>query len=135
MADLGEGLYARLSGQAAIAAAVGTRIYRETLPQAASLPSILIHVPSDNPLTDLEGAVGHGFAMVEFYCLALTAAEAWQIRELVRDALIGYQGEDAGIYFRGCEPLGGRMDRDQPNEGSQAWRHMAIDEFRIGYQW
>ena len=71
-----EDLFARLSGDAAVAALVGTRIYPIRAPQAAALPRIVFARQEGENLGTLNGRGTHDRLQVLVECFAATVEQA-----------------------------------------------------------
>lgn len=86
MNALEEALYDKLAGSAAIAAAVGTRIYRQAAPPGASHPLIVYahHAGGDENETPVDSLDVHYRVTA---ISAESADEAGDIEELIRTAL------------------------------------------------
>lgn len=91
-------IYARLSGDAAVAALVGTRIYPQEGPENAVYPLIIYFQVSggDKSSRGLTGAQKHFRTLQQVDILARTPAEAIAIAAAVRAALDGHVNQSWG---------------------------------------
>lgn len=94
-------LYSILSGNAAVAAVVSTRIYRSVLAQGVTKPAIVIRIPSTRQVESLQGSSGVAYSNVEFGAYAATEEAAQSLGELIRLALENYKGTAASVVVQG----------------------------------
>ncbi len=101
------GLYARLAGDAAVAALVATRIYPAVVPQGATLPAITYQRVAGTSELAHSGPSGLGRARFQVDCWAEAYAAAIDLGEAVRACLHGYRGAFDGAVVGGVVMLDG----------------------------
>ena len=95
-----EDLFARLSGDAAVAALVGTRIYPIRAPQAAALPRIVFARQEGENLGTLNGRGTHDRLQVLVECFAATVEQARALATAATLALDAWRGTGAVNWCR-----------------------------------
>lgn len=136
---LPEALRTYLISKAAVTAIVGAgdaaRIYPDVLPQGATLPAIAYEVISQDSEEHLEGISGLAHSRVRVECYAATRMAADALAELVRLApLQGYRGLMGTLFANGVSLEGGpRFGREQPTAGSDVWRYMTRQDYKISH--
>lgn len=81
-------LYAILSGDAAITALVGTRIYPDAMPEETTYPAIVFSRTSTEPVGTISGQRFGEFASMQVGCWAKTRGASDAVATAVTDALI-----------------------------------------------
>lgn len=86
------GIYSLLTGDAGVAALLGTRVYPEVLPQNPSYPAITYQVVSGGSEYEMEGPANQASPRVQIDCYAESAEGAIALKGAVMAALSGYRG-------------------------------------------
>jgi hypothetical protein len=139
MADLGTAVRGYLAANSGVAAAVGTRIYPDVLPQGYSVKAGGALTYTIIPGTHdhlLNGLAGIGRNRIEFAAFASTRAGANLIEQAVKKSgLIGFTGAMGGMLIESVTYDGGPETRDEgPTDGSQEHRYLTIFDFMFAYQ-
>lgn len=92
MKDIRAGLFAFFSADAAISAAVSTRIYPIKLPQGVKLTSIVYTRVSGQGDYKMEGPTGYTRPRYQIDAWAPTADAAVSLANFIKDALDGFTG-------------------------------------------
>lgn len=108
----GDIIYAKLTGAAAVAAIVATRVYPNDAPLDVDLPCAYYEVQ----LTDaVDGSAPMQGVQVSVGCLAHTEATAHSLAAAVDGALNGISAYSGGTWLRGLTRLGRTESRDAEN--------------------
>lgn len=92
MSTVEDFFYDRLSGDAAVSAIVGARIYRIKMPDNPTLPAITYYTSYGDTIEDFKGYGGMKMPVMVVDCWARSAGAAQDLAEKVRLALHGYSG-------------------------------------------
>ena len=95
------GLYAFLTGDAAIGALIGTRMYPGNWPQKPTFPAIRYFVAGGERPHSTQGALGHAKPRFQIDCAGKDALKAWELADLVRKKIDGYRGPMGDIEVQG----------------------------------
>jgi len=79
-------LYSALSGNGAVSALVGTRVYPDIAPQEGSLPAIVFERSDTEYVNTIHGTAVAQRASMEIWCMAETRASAEQVCNAVETA-------------------------------------------------
>ena len=139
MADLGTAIRGYLIANAGVAAAVGTRIYPDVLPQGYSVASgaaltyTIIDTIHDHLINGLSGIAR---SRIEFAAYAATRASANALAELVRASdLVGFTGLMGDVWIESVMLESGIQTLDErPTDGSQQHRYLTVFDYLIAYQ-
>lgn len=88
----------RLQAVGAVTALVGTRVYRQEIPQGAALPYIGLRKVGSPRLQNLEGPTGEEDCRFEVACFGSDAGEAENVAEAVRGAMSGWRDLSVGVH-------------------------------------
>lgn len=136
MADIGAATRTKLIGTSAVAAILGTRVYPDQLPQAATLPAAVYFVVSGNEEVDLAGTTGVTHARVQIDCYAVTRLAANALATAVRNALAATheRGTWGTVVTLGTTPAGSeRYDTQTRGDGSDQVDYITSRDFLISY--
>lgn len=125
MPDMPSALHARLTGDAAVSAAVGTQVFWSIVPQTAILPYVRMQVISDPRPADLDGAEIARETRVQVDCFAKTYKTARQLAEAVVTATAEPEIV-AGIVFGRIKAEGPR-DLGEDVDGKIFIHRMSMD--------
>ena len=85
-------LYAIAAADAGVAALVGTRIYRERLPQGETLPALVYQQVSELPDLAHSGPAGTSSLRYQFNCYGANPTAAEALKNALVTAFHGYSG-------------------------------------------
>ena len=122
-------LRAYVLADAAIAAAVGARMYPRRLPQVPTLPALVYQRIDTRRLHDLDGPDGLPRPRVQITVWAANVQGATDTAALVRGRLDGYRGAWGDVTVGSCLCVGER-DLDDPETG----RMGVAQDYMIQYQ-
>lgn len=91
---------ALLTGDAATAALVGTRVYPATYPQTAVDPCVRYRKVAGGPGMTMAGSDGLAAEQIQVDVRALTAASALSIRDAIVAKLHGFKGQQGDVMFQ-----------------------------------
>lgn len=115
MADLQTALHARLTGDASIGAAIGTRAYWTNVPQGAALPHVRMQTISDVRPQHMQGYHRARNTRLQVDVFAATYAQARSISERII-GLMAQPATVAGVRFGRCTAQGPiDMGEDTPD--------------------
>jgi hypothetical protein len=97
MATLEDAIYNILANDAAVAAVVGTRIYRVRMPDNPTFPAITYQTTYGTQVESFTGYSGLKMPVVAIDCWGKTAKVTQELAEKVRTALHGYSGTYSDI--------------------------------------
>uniref|UniRef100_A0A6M3KE64 DUF3168 domain-containing protein n=1 Tax=viral metagenome TaxID=1070528 RepID=A0A6M3KE64_9ZZZZ len=100
MAEVEQGVFARLSGQAGVTAIVGTKIYPLIAPPDASLPFVVCTKISDIKHHAVSNDISLTVARVQVDSMSTSHAQAISLSHAVRVALQDYAGTTGGVGFQ-----------------------------------
>jgi len=123
-----EALYARLTGDAQVAAIVGTRVRPIKLKQGDSTPALSYFEVFGVHETGLSGSHGAATSMFQIDCWGKGYAEVRNLGEKVRLALHNWRGTLGGTEVQGVYAVETQEDYDQDAE-----LYRKIVECRIAY--
>lgn len=106
-----EAIFAHLSADAGVSAAVSDRVYPVELPRPPLYPAIVYHRISAPREHTHDGSAKFASPRFQFDCLAGTFLEARRIQEAVRVALDGFKGTMGGVG--GVEVHGAFVEDDR----------------------
>ena len=89
MADLNEAVYSALSGDGALGALVGARIWNTQRSEADTLPSLVFQRVSTFPVNSSDGVDGLAGVRYQLDAYASTLASASSVIYAARDAILG----------------------------------------------
>ena len=120
MALIGELLYARLTGNASLAALVGTRVHPDMLPQNVTYPAICYVQVSRVEVVRkpvAAGAVGGKLAIVrgtfQLDCYAATYMQAHQVALTAAAAAYGWRDKANGVIVARVTDIGDVNDSEE----------------------
>lgn len=116
-----------LTGDAGVAALVGTRIYWNTLPQGSVKPSICLHLISEINTHTMGGTVDLEDSTVQVDCWAGTLADSLAVSEAAKLILDGYSGTVAATVFQGVFKTNERQDFSKPSNGNGELHRVSSD--------
>lgn len=96
MPTINESLYTILTGNAALAALVGTRVYPVKLPQKVVYPAIVFTKLGGPRAHSQDGSSGFVQGLFAFDCWADTNAVASAVEKALKDTLDGYRDVHTG---------------------------------------
>lgn len=136
MADVGAQLRTYLIGITAVSDLIGTRCYPDGPPQGATLPCLAYTVVDTVNEEDLEGSAGLAHSRVQIDAYAATRKAANALANAVQFApLQGFRGNMGTLRVAGVSLVAGpRYGRDEPVDGSDTWRYLASQDFRISHE-
>lgn len=91
-----------LLAHAPLKALIDNRVHWDAMPQGLPLPGIVMFVVSGVTEYTYQGRSSLVMTRVQFDCRGVSAAEARQVAEALRDRLSGYSGVFSGFQFQGC---------------------------------
>jgi len=94
-----EAIIQRLLGTAGVSAIVGTRVFPGSVPQASSLPAIVINTISGGPQYADDGEIGLDETRIQIDCWAETYSAAKLLGRQVRASLSAFVGTVDGVVF------------------------------------
>lgn len=94
-----EDIYSFLTGNAGVAALVGTRVYPLMLPQDCTLPAVAYRRVDTPRIYSHQGYSGLARPRFQFDCLAASYASASAVAEAVRSAFAGWREAYGGTAF------------------------------------
>jgi hypothetical protein len=99
---IGKAIYSKLTGDAAVAALLGTRVYPEQAPQDGRTFPLVVYAASDEEVVrSYAGSSGLESRNVTIECAARTYAQAQDLAAAVKAALDGADGVFGGVTVRG----------------------------------
>lgn len=116
---VGDVIYARLNGNAAVAALVGTRIQPKASPQGAANPRIVYRKVSGEALGSFDGPNGQAVYRVQLdlyagsYDQVDALADAVKLRVADGGPLDGFRGTAGGVTVQACYRVN-ESDVDEP---------------------
>lgn len=111
-----EAVRTKLTGTAAVAALVGTRIYPLYLPTDTTLPAVAYERISTRRNYAHGGQQSPTTARLQYDVIATTLAGAMAVGDAIRVALSGYTGTSAGVKIASCL-LTNELSQDEPDTG------------------
>lgn len=87
--DIEEHIFARLSGDAALAALVGAKVYPVICPPGTAAPYVIFQKVGTDPATVHDGAGELAHDLYQFSCVGATYAQARAVRAALKAALDG----------------------------------------------
>lgn len=138
MADIGIALRSKLTGTTAVATILGTRIYPDKPPQAATLPFAIYYGVSGTDEPGLSGLLGRAEQRIQVDAYASTRPAANALALAIRDALTSSWGRGtwgptgATVVVSGCVPEGGeRYDTQGLGDGSDEDQYITSRDYLI----
>lgn len=132
--DIGSSINTHILAQSSVTAICADRGYPENLPQGCLLPAFTYEVISDIPQHHLGGMSGPRMARLQIDSYAATRKQANELDEAILALFASTpRGTFGGTFcntIQGQERLSGS---DQPIDGSDAWRYIAIRDYLIWY--
>ena len=122
-------LRAYMLADAAVAVAVGTRMYARKLPQGPTLPALAYQRIDTRRQHDMAGPDGLPRARVQITAWGANVQAATETAALVRGRLDGYRGTWGDVTVGACLCVGER-DIDDPETG----RAGVAQDYMIQYQ-
>lgn len=113
------------------------RIHPRRLPQKAgqSPRAIVYHKISDLTETHMAGVVSVSHAIMQFDCYGRSPDEADDLRETLKKQLDALgRGQVGNVFVAGLEHAGDRDGDDDPIDGGDAARFIAMVDYRFSYQ-
>lgn len=92
-----EAIRSQLLADAAVAALVTDRVYPKKLPQGPTFPAVVYHRVGTGRAMSQAGVDGLAEARFQFDCHARTYAQARELAEKLRLALVDFQGSMGGV--------------------------------------
>lgn len=130
MAELEAGLYALCVADAAVAAAIGTRMYPLIIPQGEALPAIAYQRISARRIGAQDGPTGLARARIQLRIVGSSYATAKSTATAVRELLDGYKGVAGGVTIESCW-----LDNDDDAEdGTVTTNRLVFQDYLIMYQ-
>ncbi len=112
-------LYAYLSLYAPLAALVGTRVYPSIAPSSAAFPYVTVQRLAVASIYHMGGASATHDTLVQVDCWALTAIQAQQIADVIRQSLDGQPAVWDGLEIDGVFVENELDDAEPAEDGSQ----------------
>jgi len=135
MPDVGASLRSFILTDVSIAAAVGTRIYSDHLPQNATLPAITYQVISEIANENLTSSDELDEARVQIDCYGSTRSAANSLQQDVRNLLMAYRGKPGDLYFKTItQATGQQYLTDRPESGTDHHRYITSQDFSVFYE-
>lgn len=119
MVSAHEAIYAKLSGDSAVRALVGDRIYPARTPQDTTLPKIVFTTITEGRAPTMAGSSGAVNPRIQIDCWADSNAGADALADAVRLALDGYRGTVASVQIRSCFLDSKRDAIVEPRDGTE----------------
>lgn len=116
MALLGDAIYGVLSGNGAVAALVGTRIYPVTRDQDEGLPAVTYQIIGGESTQRHEGPSNHSKTRVQFDSWADTATASRNLADAVRQALDRYKGTSNGFKVQNTQVAAPPVEDFEPGQ-------------------
>ena len=122
-----------------VAAAVGARIYPQSIPQGASFPCVTYYRTGQQTTRSLSGLTGLSRARLTLDCWALTYSAAKSLADAVRGTkstpkLDGYRGTVGGVKIQACFCTNVTDSLETPVHGDEKGvPHVALD-FDLNYE-
>jgi hypothetical protein len=136
MADVAASVRQWLVSQSSVSTLIGQRMYREKIPQDATLPCVTLTKIStlhEHKLTT--GLAGLARARLQFDAYGSTPASANAVAEAIKDCgLMTLRGTTNGVYVNNVELESGQrtfIDSDDP--GSDDSRFVVSQDFMVYY--
>lgn len=107
---------ALLTGDAALTALVGARIYWNAIPQNAADPCVVMYRVAGGPGIHMQGSDGLTNATVQIDVRATKVTDMWAVRDAIVVNLHGFKGDQGGIRFRGIFLSTERQSSEKPGE-------------------
>lgn len=135
MADVAVAVRSYLLGKSAITDLVNQRFYTDRLPQAATLPAIVVnklYTTHDHDLSDFSG-LAH--VRLQFECFAATRQVANSVAEAIRSiGIITQKGTIGSVDIRGVRVEEGMSYQTDPTlDGSDDHRYVSVLDLMIDY--
>lgn len=106
---IGDIVYDGLTGSSGVAALVGTRVYPEIAPDAATLPLVVFDLRVNN---EVAGSAILSPLTVNVSCLAATDTAAGALGDVVYSVMEGFNGSDSTYKVRHLHRSDHRMEWD-----------------------
>lgn len=125
-------LIARLKAVAGVSALAGTRVY-VVVPQGSAYPLIRLQRITSDHAQATSGGAGLCQAIVQIDCIARLVADAKDLANEVRDALMGWSGTQGDTSFRSVLLMDQR-DLDEPDQQGGETGHFGVSlDFKVSY--
>lgn len=129
-------IHQRLRDASAISALVSTRLYQDWAPASATLPYLVISIPSQGHVHHLKGASGLSMPRLQVDCYADDPIDVETLAEAVRNNLDGVHGTVGvtdTVNVRKCYLVSQTTDDFSPPDASDSPREFRrIMEFEMG---
>lgn len=135
MPDISSTIRTIALADANVSALVGTRMYSDALPQAATLPAVRYQVIDTLPTECLVAIAPVARARLQVDCYATTRSASVSLADTMRIALEKkYQGNNSGQYIHEISlQEGERHAVDRPESGTDQRWYITILEFFVFY--
>ena len=143
MADLIVAVRSILLADSNVAAAVGSKVYTDQLPQAAIPPSVVIYIDNERAHDSLEGFQGFDSAEVRIESYGAKRPDADQLGRLVRNALSEFvtdrnagtiTGIVDGVFLQSIGQRAGQKQQTvRIRAGSDRYQWVARRDYQIGH--
>lgn len=110
----------------AITDKVSTRIYPTHAEQNATMPYVVLKEIGNTAEENLAGTAGLSATRIQFDCTAATYAQAYALREAVRQALHAWRGTSETVQFRASSQGSRFAIYLEPRDGSDQGKHVSI---------
>jgi len=117
--SLQRALYAYLSLHAPLTALVATRVYPSIAPSSAAFPYVTVQRLAVASLYHMGGASATFDTLVQVDCWSLSAIEAQQVAQVIRQSLDGFRGTWDGLEVDGVFVENELDDAEPADDGSQ----------------
>ena len=133
--DIGQAFQAILAADADIAAAAGSRVFSDALPQRASVPAVVFRVISEIAYNALEGPLGMDQARIEVTAYGRTRPEANALAWHIWDGIAAHDPQTVeGVRVVAIvRDTGMRYDIDQAEAASDKIRFLTQQDFLVSY--
>ena len=116
-----------LTGDAGVAALVGSKIYWSEVPQGKKRPLVCLHLVSETNNHTMGGTVDLEDATVQVDCWGNTLTDALAVSEAVKAVLDGYSGTVSSTVFQGVFRRSERQDFQKPGNGEGKYHRVSSD--------
>lgn len=133
MADISKALYTFLAADSNITAQVSTRIYRDRLPQGATMPAIVYTLVSGTVEHHMENAADLANDTYQIDVWASSRSSANSVGELVRLRLDGYYGAFGSEQVGSVTLQTTQHINEEPIDDSDTWLNRYVADYSIWY--
>lgn len=98
-------------------------------------PGLIVEVPNDANVDDLDGLDDTGDASVQIVCIAYTRDGAHQLAVQVKRVLNGFRGSAAGLTIDPASYAGAKADEEHPDDDSTDSRVWYLEILTFSVWW